>query len=85
MTRIQYWNSRMSGRDERQIHTIQLCGGSANMRGLTSYIEEQTSIKTVRADVWTTGHSQEQWVPEIDKRHSYGYATAIGLALASHV
>lgn len=84
-TRLDYWNQRSTDREVRNIHTIQLCGGSANMRGLTSYMAEQTGIETMRSNVWKNVAAKPNWIPDIDVRHSYGYATAIGLALSSHL
>lgn len=84
VTRLNYWQQRNDGLDDRQIHTIQLCGGSANMRGLTSYMSAQTGIEALRANVWKNVVAKDNWIPDIDVRHSYGFATAIGLALSSH-
>jgi type IV pilus assembly protein PilM len=80
--RLQYWNDKDSG-SSRPIEQIILVGGSSNLRGLTAYFEETLGINTVLADVWQNVFTTKKGVPEIDKRHSYGYATAIGLGLTS--
>lgn len=84
-TRIQYWNTRDVEREERQIEGIILCGGSANLKGLPGYFTETLGIQTRRAEVWTNAFDINEIVPPIGRRYSYGYATAIGLALTDFV
>ncbi len=79
--RIQYWHSTRSMNAERRITSIILCGGSVNLKGLPEYLTEALGIKTERANVWQNAFSLDTVIPPIDLRHSYGYATAIGLAL----
>lgn len=79
--RIQYWNSQGSSGD-REIESIILCGGSVNMKGLPEYFSEILGITAQRADVWQNAFSLDDSVPAIGRRYSYGYATAVGLALA---
>ena len=79
--RIQYWNTKDIAHEDRQIQSVILCGGSVNMKGLPAYLTSQLKIETRRANVWQNAFSLEEKIPEIDRRHSYGYATAIGLAL----
>jgi len=83
--RLNYWNNRIMNTDARHIHSIILCGGSANMRGLPEFFTQQLDITTVRADVWQNAQLPESTVPMIHRRYAYGYATAIGLALASYI
>jgi len=80
-TRIQYWNVADGSALQRQIRSVILCGGSVNLKGLPEYLEETLKIETKRADVWQNAFSFDDVIPPIDLRHSYGYATAIGLAL----
>lgn len=80
-TRLQYWHTRDHDREERRIKGIVLCGGSANLKGVTEYFTEVLGIPTVRGDVWQNAHLDESVVPPISIRYSYGYATAVGLAL----
>ncbi len=81
--RISYWNDKNIGNEDRFIEEVVLCGGSVNLRGLTDYFTESLGINTVRANVWQNAFSVQDKIPEIDKAHSYGYATAIGLGLTS--
>lgn len=79
--RMQYWNTRDVERDERQIERLILCGGSVNMKGLPGYFTETLGVEATRAQVWHNAFDIEKYVPAIERRYSYGYATAIGLAL----
>lgn len=80
-TRIHYWHTRDIESGERDIQKIILCGGSSNLAGLTEYLSRSLLIPVERAEVWNNAFSVESFIPPIDKRLSYGYATAIGLAL----
>lgn len=80
-TRMQYWHIRNGNSDERRINSILLCGGSSNLKGLPSYLTDTLGVQTVRANVWENSLPLTKKVPPIDKAHSLGYATAIGLAL----
>lgn len=80
-TRMQYWHMRTGDLQERRITSVILCGGSANLKGLPAYLTETLGVATIRGNVWENTFSLESTVPPIDRRHSFGYATAIGLAL----
>ena len=81
--RIQYWDSKNDKREDRRIDKIILCGGSANLKGLPEYFTETLNVETKRATVWQNAFDVEKSVPPIGLKHSYGYATAIGLGLAA--
>lgn len=85
VTRMQYWHLRNGNSEARRINSIMLCGGSANLKGLPSYLTELLGVPCVRGNVWENTFSLDNIVPPIDKRHSFGYATAIGLALKNSV
>lgn len=80
-TRMQYWHLRTGNNDERRINSVVLCGGSANLKGLPRYLTESLGVPCVRGNVWENAFSLDETVPPIDRNHSFGYATAIGLAL----
>jgi len=84
LTRMQYWHLRTGSDEQRRLNKIILCGGSANLKGLPAYLTETVGITTVRANVWENTFSFDEIVPPIDKRHSLGYATAVGLALPAN-
>ena len=83
--RMQYWHLNENNRAARRINKLILCGGSVNLKGLPEYLTESLGVPAVRADVWTNAFDTELVVPPIEKRYSYGYATAIGLALKNTV
>lgn len=85
MLRIQYWDTHMNELPQSDIASIMLCGGSANLKGLPSYLTETVGIPASLTQVWRNAFSVEEEVPPIDFRHSLGYATAIGLALGKHI
>jgi type IV pilus assembly protein PilM len=84
-SRMQYWHLKGANRNERRIKKIVLCGGSVNLKGLPEYLTESLGVTCERGDVWVNAFDTSRVVPPIDKRHSYGYATAIGLALKNTV
>jgi type IV pilus assembly protein PilM len=78
-----YWNTR-GGENERgreKIDKIILCGGSANLAGLSEYLASDLNITVEVANVWANTFSLNDFVPDIEYRHSLAYATSIGLAL----
>ena len=84
-TRMQYWHSRKGNRGERRIGSIILVGGSANLKGLPDYLADALGVPCTRANVWQHALDPAVSTPPIDRRHSFGYATAIGLALGADV
>lgn len=84
-SRMQYWHLKNENNEDRRIKKVILCGGSVNLKGLPEYLSEALGVSCIRADVWTNAFRTDLVVPPIDKRHSYGYATAIGLALKTTV
>jgi type IV pilus assembly protein PilM len=84
VTRMQYWHLRTGSDERRRLQKIILCGGSANVKGLPAYLTETVGVTAVRANVWENTFSLDEVVPPIDRRHSLGYATAVGLALQTN-
>ncbi len=83
--RINYWNMRGETTKDRNIEKIILCGGSVNLAGLPEYFTEELEIETSRAQVWQNAFSFSDFIPPITRRYSYGYATAVGLALTDFI
>ncbi len=83
--RMQYWHQRGKNRAARRIKKIIISGGSVNLRGLPEYLTEVLGVNCVRANVWENAFDTSLTIPPIDKRYSYGYATAVGLALKNTV
>ncbi len=84
ITRIEYWNSKETTGIERQIQSAILCGGSINMKGIQGYVSNRLGVPAVRANVWENIAPISDFIPPIERRFSYGYATAIGLALGGY-
>lgn len=82
--RFEYWNTRSEEHGTRPIAHLVLCGGSSNLLGLPEYLEKALEVPATRANVWERAFPSGETVPAIPKTHSYGYTTAIGLALAEH-
>ncbi len=82
LARLSYWSSRPDSAVQGITRVI-LCGGIANLAGLPDFLSEALAIPTVQADVWQNAFSIDHEVPPITRRYSYGYATAVGLALGS--
>lgn len=77
-----YWNSKEDhdGKVD-EIKKIILCGGSANLAGLPEYLSVNLDVPVEIANVWANAFSLEDFIPEIEHRHSLAYSTSIGLAL----
>lgn len=80
-----YFDTRRDEQGERLgvVSRVLLTGGSSNMKGLPEYIAGRIQAETERADMWQNVASFETYIPPIGRRASFGYATAIGLALRS--
>jgi len=84
--RMQYWHQKDKNFSaKRRIKKVILCGGSVNLKGLPEYLSSVLNITCVRGNVWQNSFDTKIIVPPIEKRYSYGYATAIGLALKNTV
>lgn len=85
-TRMQYWHTREGNRTaSRRIKKIIFCGGSANLKGFPEYMTEALGVPAARGNVWENAFRSNIIIPPIEKNYSFGYATAIGLALNSTV
>jgi type IV pilus assembly protein PilM len=81
---MNFWEGHadhIHGERGTKIEKIILCGGDANLRGLTEYLSNALKIKAELANVWTNVASFEEIVPEILFNESLSYATAVGLGL----
>ena len=82
LARLSYWSSRPES-ETRGVSRVIVCGGIANLAGLSDFLTEALGVATAQADVWQNALSTLHDVPPITRRYSYGYATAVGLALGS--
>ena len=80
-----FWDTRRT--EEARISPVErvyLLGGSANLRGFPEFIAGKVHVATDRPNVWRNLFSFDDYIPAIEYRASFQYATAIGLALRSH-
>jgi type IV pilus assembly protein PilM len=79
-----YWETHNNNNvNHEQINHIILCGGDANLAGLSDYLELSMKIKVESANVWVNIFDKEDLIPEMSFEESLGYATVLGLALGS--
>lgn len=78
-----YWDTRRNEKGERvtPVARVLLAGGSATLRGLPEYIASRVQAPTQLVDVWQNVCSFDAYIPPIEQKQSFGYGTAIGLAL----
>lgn len=78
----QYWkNHDNNGIKHDQISRIVLCGGDANLTGLSDYLEASMNIKVEHANAWVNISDMDISVPSMSFEESLGYVTVLGLAL----
>jgi type IV pilus assembly protein PilM len=78
-----YWDTRRNEHGERvtPVEQVFLIGGAANLKGLADYIAARVQVEVIRPNVWRHVCSFDECIPQINRRTSLQYATAIGLAL----
>ena len=80
-----YWETHNNNNVEHeQINHIILCGGDANLAGLSEYLELSMKIKVENANVWVNILETENSVPEMSFEESLSYATVLGLTLGNY-
>ena len=82
-----YWDTRRNEHGDRMtpVWRVVVVGGSANLRGLTDYIAGRVQAPSLLGNIWGRVCDFNTYIPPIDRRTSLQYATAMGLALRSHV
>ncbi|OGG71631.1 hypothetical protein A3A35_00465 [Candidatus Kaiserbacteria bacterium RIFCSPLOWO2_01_FULL_51_21] len=78
-----YWDTHKDERGDSMppIDKIILCGGSSNLAGLSEYLATNLRLPVTIANVWINAFSFDDVIPELDRPHSLGFATTVGLAL----
>ncbi len=78
-----YWQARADQRNEKvnPITHIILVGERSLEVGVAEFLAQTFEVQSVIADVWQNAFSLRDYIPEISKKDSLSYATAIGLAL----
>jgi type IV pilus assembly protein PilM len=82
-----YWDTRRNDQGERvtPVGNIILVGGSSNLKGLSEYIAGRVQAPVEIGHCWRHVANFEDYIPPIDFRTSIQFATAIGLALRTHL
>jgi len=81
-----YWKTHNDiNADNDQIKHIILCGGDANLSGLSNYLETSMNIKVDNANAWVNISDMELSVPSMSFEESLGYVTVLGLALGDFI
>jgi type IV pilus assembly protein PilM len=81
-----YWKTHEDdGIKHEKLDRIILCGGEANLTGLSTYLESSMMLKVENANVWVNVSDMKISVPDMSFEESFGYATVIGLALADYI
>jgi len=77
-----FWDTRRneSGTPTAPVERVLLVGGSANVKGFPEYVAGRVHALTERPNVWRNVVSFDEYIPPIDSRAAFQYATAIGLA-----
>lgn len=79
-----YWDNHNTSKNEQISHII-LCGGDANLTGLSEYLESSLKIKVENANVWVNILNTKNIVPRMSFEESLGYATVLGLAMGNYL
>ncbi len=81
-----YWKTHEDdGFKHEKLDRIILCGGDANLTGLSHYLQATLKIKVENANAWVNISDMHESVPSISFEESFGYATVLGLALADYI
>lgn len=78
-----YWHTHKdeNGKDRPPIKKIILCGGDANLIGLSEYLSVSLKNQVETANVWVNIVDTKKHIPEITFNYSLTFAAVLGLAL----
>ncbi len=81
-----YWKTHEEdGTKHDKLDRIILCGGDANLTGLSNYLESSMGVRVENANAWVNISNMKTSVPSISFEESFGYATVLGLALGDYI
>jgi len=63
------------------IKVAYLCGGNASLRGLDALMSKTLGFEVRQGNVWENMFNLEEYVPSIDRKHSFSLATLSGLSI----
>ncbi len=80
---ISFWQTHEDERGQKRdsIKNIIMCGGDANLRGVSEYLEASIKIPVAHANAWVNIFDLNNEVPEMKLGESLGFVTVLGLAL----
>ncbi len=76
---ISFWDSEKS-EDYGKIEKIYTCGGNASLKGFDAYLSGKLGIVAKQGNVWKNLFDLDSFLPQVNKRESFMYATVTGLA-----
>jgi len=78
-----YWHTHKQEEDfrTRKIKEIILCGGGANLNGLSEYLSGSMRVDVSVANPWGNVNSFDEYIPDIPFNKALGYSAVIGLSL----
>lgn len=77
-----YWHTKKSEVMEfPNIERVLLCGGDANLKGLSDYLSTNLKLPVSLVNPWVNAFSIDEVIPGMNFQDSMSYVTAIGLAL----
>ncbi len=80
---LMYWQMHAGDERDKEIESIVLVGGNANMPGLREYMSATLEVKVEVGNVWTNIFSFNEYLPDMHRTESLEFATATGLAMRS--
>jgi len=81
-----YWETHNNNNIKHEkINRIILCGGDANLAGLSDYLELSMKTKVENANVWVNILNIEEVIPQMSFEESLSYATVLGLSLGNYM
>jgi len=82
-----FWNTHPfdNGAERPRIEKIIICGGDANLSGLTDFMSEALRIRAEKANPWININSMKKYIPDMTLKESMAYTTSFGLALADYI
>ncbi len=84
-TRLIFWHTHKNDDviPHGKVEHVYLCGGNANMKGLSEYLSQTLRLPVSLAKLWEVIPHPSHYIPDMEQEASLGYATALGLALGS--
>lgn len=82
---VTYWDNHNTDNKKDKISKVILCGGNANLTGLSEYLELSMKINVENANAWVNILNIEKTIPEMPFEDSLSYTTIIGLSLINYL